>query len=150
MEKQEKKVAQKINECLARSQEFLNKTPRIPNGYFSKTSMYTKAQARKIAKDMAQQMVNDILSQRGNVSPPSISSRCDEERHLLQEKQAYMDAFTQHGAKKRAHEIACQKLLLGGGNGSSPPSPPLIFTRHMSPSQFSKGNRRQPSPPPIF
>ena len=37
--------------------------------------------------------------------------------------------------------------MLGGGNGSPPPSPPLRVTRHMSPSQYSKGNRRQPSPP---
>ena len=61
-----------------------------------------------------------------------------------------MDAFRQHEAEKRAHEITRQKLLLGGGNGSPPPSPPLRVTRHMSPSQYSKGNRKQPSPPPRY
>ena len=65
--------------------------------------MYTEAQARKMAKEMAQKMVNYILSQIGNVSPPPISPRGDEERCLLQEKQAYMDAFIQCEAEKRAH-----------------------------------------------
>ena len=44
LEKQEKQVAQKINESLAKSQEFLNKTPRNPNDRFSKVSkMYVEA-----------------------------------------------------------------------------------------------------------
>ena len=91
--------------------------------------MYTEAQVRKMAKDMAKKMVNDILSQSGNISPPPRSPRGDEERHLLQEKQAYMDAFIQCEVEKRAHEIARQELLLGDGNGSPPPSPPLRVTR---------------------
>ena len=90
--------------------------------------------ANNMAKDMAQQMVNDILSQRGNVSPPPRSPRGDEERCLLQEKQAYIDAFIQCEAKKKAHEIARQELndilLLGSGSGSPPPK----VTRHMLPS----------------
>ena len=50
LEKQEKQVAQKINEILARSQEFLNKTPRTPNGWFSKVcKMWMEAQAREMA-----------------------------------------------------------------------------------------------------
>ena len=65
-----------------------------------------------------------------------------------------MDAFKQFEAKKRAHEIAHQKLndilFLGGGSGSPPPSPPPRVTRHMSPSQSPKGNRRQPYPPPRY
>ena len=44
MKKKEKQVAQKINEILARSQEFLNKTPRTPNGQFTKVSIYTEVQ----------------------------------------------------------------------------------------------------------
>ena len=47
---------------MAKSQDFLNKTPRTPNGQFSKLSMYMEAQAREMAKNMAQKMVNDILS----------------------------------------------------------------------------------------
>ena len=113
-----------------------------------------ETQAREMAKDMTQKMVNDILSQRCNVSSPPKSPRGDQERCLLQEKQAYMDAFIQCEVEKRAHEIACQKLndilLLGAGNGSPPPSSPLRITRHMSPSQSSEGNRRQPSPPPRY
>ena len=113
-----------------------------------------EAQAKEIAKgmakDMAQEMVNDILFQRGNVFPHPRSPRGDEERCFLQEKQSYMDSFIQCEAEKRAHEIACQKLLLGGDNGSPNPSPPLRVTRHMSPSQYSRGNRRQPSPPPRY
>ena len=45
LEKQENQVAKKINEILARSQEFLNKTSRTPNGQFSKVSMYMEAKA---------------------------------------------------------------------------------------------------------
>ena len=67
LEKQEKKVAQKINESLAKSQEFLIENPRTPHGWLSKVSkIYMEAQAREmtknVAKDMAQKMVNDILS----------------------------------------------------------------------------------------
>ena len=96
-----------------------------------------------MAKNMAQQMVHDILSWRGNVSPPPRSPRGDEERCIMQEKQAYMNAFIHHEAKKRAYEIACQKLndilFLGGGSGSPPPSPPPRVTRHMLPSKSPKG-----------
>ena len=40
--------------------------------------------------------------------------------------------------------------MLGGDSGSPPPYPPPRVTRHMSHSQYPKGNRRQPSPPPRY
>ena len=65
-----------------------------------------------------------------------------------------MDAFIQHEVEKRSREIAHHKpndiIFLGSGSGSLPPSPPPTVTRHMSSSQYPKGNRRQPSPPPRY
>ena len=61
-----------------------------------------------------------------------------------------MDAFIQCEVENRAHDIACQKLLLGSGSGSPSPSPHPRVTTHISPSQSLKGKRRQPSPPPRY